>query len=576
MRNGLKESNRSVLFDFFTGQSLEATQTNSLGKVYHTRTIPAYTLPGQAAMGPKGSAGANRNMLIQPGASYAYMEIAGGQPYSLFDPFNPSATRMLSAGVQTWQPTWNNYREPDASGIYQDVAGQVPVWRQAATYGWQSPAVYPDGSIQNFVPFTWNATLDARWVKASETVRYDHYSHALEARDANGSYAAQKTGYGQTQLVASATNARYTELAYSGAEDQIAVNGTIHFGSEIVAGGTADKTVAHTGFYSNSLDASQTGFRYQAQAGRDVDMNKPYRVSAWVHKNAPRGKIYASLNGNRLAEASRTSATTKKAGDWYLLNLLVTLPDNANGQLVEFGCVNEGSAPGNFDDFRVAPLTAVVTSKVYDPRTNKLLYGLDNDNLFTHYEYNSTGRLRRVYQEALDGTGGGATAEKLVKEYEFNYAQLLFPTWVTSIYKCETDADNNNTGNELRQVVDINPLNNPPTSPKWEVNGPSANCAVTVCVDETGDGIPRRLRNNVCEQAQQTTVDCIATYCNGRPGTYNVYHWIWPDGTPAYDTYGDCHEGGCQLARPQVKQRASRKVTASVYSNYSTLFPLAK
>lgn len=477
-RNGLSNASNNVLYDFYTGQVLETAATNSLGKVYHTRNVPAYTLPGNETMGAKGDNSLNHHMLVQVGASYSYLEIPGGPTYNPLNPLNPQTTHVLSASVQTWQKDWTNYRETDANGNYQDVTGQTPVWRQAATYAWRTPLVASDGSFGDFIPFTWTSTPDTHWLKTGDIVRYDHYSHPLETRDINSNYATQKTGYNQTQLIATAAQARYTELAYSGAEDQTTVNGNTHFGGEVIAGGTPDKTVGlvHTGFYSNQLAAGQKGFIYRVKAGQDLDLNKTYRLSTWVHTNAPQGKLYAEINGTRLAEASRTSTTTKKAGNWYLLTLLVTVPATANSQTVEFGCINEGATSGNFDDFRLAPLTATMTSKVYDPRTNNLLYSLDNDNLFTHYEYIPTGRLKRVYKETLDGTGTIANAEKLVKEYEFNYARLLFPTWITSVYQCETDAFNNYTGNELRQVIDINPLNNPPTPPRWESNGPSANC----------------------------------------------------------------------------------------------------
>ena len=561
IRNGVSNSSNNVLYDFYTGQVLETSTTSSLGKVYHTRSVPAYTLPGNENMGAKGDGSANHHMLSQIGASYSYMERPGGPAYNPLNPLNPQTTHILAASVQTWQKGWANYREADINGTYQDVPGQIPVWRQAASYAWRAPKLGANGSFGDFTPFSWTSNPGANWLKTGDVLRYDHYSHPVETRDANGNYAAQKTGYEQMQLTASAAYARYTELAYSGAEDPIVVNSTTHFGGEVIAGGTPDKRAgfAHTGFYSNQLNAGQKGFIYRVKAGQDIDLNKTYRLNAWVHSNAPQGKLYAELNGTRIAETSRTSINTKKAGDWYLLTLLMTVPNNASGQMVEFGCINEGAIPGNFDDFRMVPLTATMTSKVYNPRTNSLLYSLDNDNLFTHYEYTPTNRLRRIYQETLDGTGGATTAEKLVKEYEFNYARLLFPTWVTSIYSCETDANGNNTGRELRQVVDVNPLNIPPAPSKWEVNGTSDACAIPTCSYSNGDYVPSRVLNNICEQAYSNGQDCVYTFCNGRPGTYQVYHWVWPDNTPAPDTYSDCQPTDCVSFRQAKRVSSLRK-----------------
>ncbi len=529
-RNGLSIANRNVLYDFYTGQVLETAFTNSLGKVYHSRSVPAYTLPGNEGMGAKGDNPGNRHMLAQQGASYTYTEVPGGPAYDPLNPLDPQTSHVLSAGVQTWQSGWANYREADATGAYRDMAGQTPVWRQAAAYAWQAPQLAADGSFQGFVPFNWAGAPDAHWLKAGETVRYDHYSHALETRDVNGQSAAQKTGYGQTQLVASAANARYTELAYSGAEDPLTVGGTAQFGGEVVAGGTLDNTTAHTGFFSNQLAAGQKGFVYRAQAGRDVDPGKTYRVTAWVSATAPAGRLYVAVNGSRLPESAFANQSRKKAGAWALLSLLVTVPASAGGQPVEFGCVNDGAAPANFDDFRVAPLAATVSSKVYDPRTNNLLYSLDNDNLYTRYEYTPTGRLRRVYQETLDRSGDTSLPEKKVKEYDYNFARLYFPTWLSVAYRCQTDAHGNNTGTEERQVVDGNPLNTPPAPARWEANGASAACASPACADTEAQ--PYKLINNACEAARavdtQDFYDCVT---NGKRGVYTVTHWVYSDGT---------------------------------------------
>lgn len=550
-RNGLSITNSNVLYDFYTGQALETAFTNSLGKVYHARTVPAYTLAGNEGMGAAGDKVGNKNMLAQTGAAYAYVEIAGGPVYSPLNPLNPQTSRVLSAGVQTWQSNWTNYREADANGVYQDVVGQQPVWRQAATYTWQSPVLDTDGSFKDFTPFSWTGTPDKRWLKASETVRYDHYSHALESRDVNGHYAAQKTGYDQTKMTVAGTNARYTELAYSGAEDPISVGSATHFGGEVVAGngGSLDKQLAHTGFYSYRAAPGQKGFVYRAQIGRDVDAGKSYRVSVWTHATALNGKLYALLNGARVAESSRASATTKKAGEWYLLSLLVTMPSNSTGQTVEIGSINDdATAPANFDDFRIAPLTSTITSTVYDPRSNRTLYSLDNDHLFTYYEYTPTGSLKRVYQETLDGTGSKLSAQKLVKEYDYNYAQLRAPTWVTTAYRCKVDNDGNYTGTEERQVVDANPLNTPATPAKWEDSGGSSACTPPSC-PFTDSNIPYRLRNNVWEQARPNGSP-IQQSCGGQTCMW-VYHWIYNNGDSGGETDSDCSAENCTQFAPQ-------------------------
>lgn len=545
-RNGITSKATNNLYDFYTGRATETTLTNSLGKIVHSLEVPAYTLPGNSGMGTKGDNALNKHMLVQQGASYAYTDVPGGPAYNPRNPLNPATSRILSASVQTWQNNWTNYREIDADGNYQDVAGQQPVWRKSATYLWQSPVLDVDGSFKDFTPFNWSGPSDRRWVKAGENVRYDHYSHILEARDVNGRYVTQKTGYNQSQLIASASGARYTEIAYSGAEDQFQAGGAAQFGGEITAGGTpviaTASAPAHTGLYSLRLTSGTKGFLYRAQVGRDIDANKLYRASVWVRSGATSGKLYAALDGNRIATTTISSPSTKKAGDWYLLTLLYKVSASAKGQMLEVGCANDGNPTAYFDDFRVAPLTATITSNVYDPRTNNLLYVLDNNNLYTQYEYTPTGRLKTVYQEALDGTGSAKTR---IKEYEYNYSRLYFPTWVTTVYQCEIDEYNNYTGRERRKVEDVNPLNTNPTPAKWETSGNSVSCMPQVCPPDN-DPAPSRVRNNICERAtpNYNHIDGPQKYEScGAGGHRYIYHWVWADGTTPPDTSGDCQTG---------------------------------
>ncbi|QKG55120.1 hypothetical protein [Hymenobacter sp. BRD67] len=74
----------------------------------------------------------------------------------------------------------------------------------------------------------------------------------MESKDVNGQYAAQKAGYDQSLVTAAAGNARYTEFAYSGAEDQVATGTSAgQFGGEVRRdGGQQTTDQAHTGQYS--------------------------------------------------------------------------------------------------------------------------------------------------------------------------------------------------------------------------------------------------------------------------------------------------------------------------------------
>ena len=481
-RNGISIENTNLLYDYYTGQVVETSFRNSRNQVYHSRSVPAYTLfPG---MGAKGDNGSNSHMLAQQAAFYTYKEKAGGVTYDPMIPFNPRAVGMLSAGVQLWSNSWTGYRTSNTAGTYEDETGtQQPVWRQAASYVWQSSLVNPDGTFNNFTNFAWTGTPVASWIKGGEVVRYDHYSHGVESRDVNGLYSTSKTGYNQTQLIATAANARYTELAYSGAEDKLLVGGNIHYGGEVTSQGTQDNTVAHTGEYSTRTTIGQNGFLYQGVGGVDLLLNKQYQLSAWVHSSdASRvGQLFIDVNGTSLATATIASAQTRKAGDWYRLSVTASLPASANGQLVQVGCRNmatgNSSATVNFDDFRFWPVNGTASSSVYDAKMSKQTFALDNENLFTRYEYDKNGRLKRVYKEAFDKPNQPIMASKLLKEYDYNFANMNNPSWEAFAYRCKMTPYGDYTNMDERQERAIDPAN--PSQyiySSWIENNPSVEC----------------------------------------------------------------------------------------------------
>ena len=564
-RNGVTIENSNILYDFYTGQVVETAFKNSNNEVYHSRSVPAYTK--YPAMGPRGEGANNAHMLTQQTAFYILKERIG-IPYDSRNFLTTAA--VMKAGVQTWDDVWTNYRTINNSGEYADEPGSnKPIWRQKAAFQWQSSQLNPDGSYVSFVDYAWNNTtgVNAKWVKAGEIVRYDHYSHALESKDTNGATSAQKTGYNLTQPLVSANNAKFTEIAFSSAEDMLASNAA-YLGGEVAigSGGQQSSEQFHTGHYSNKVSGGNSGFEYRPVIGADVTVGNSYRLSVWVHStNAQNGRLFAAIDGTVLSETSVNATETKKAGAWYRLNLTVPVPVNtptgqpATGRRITFGCRNVGSTgtPIYLDDFRVSPLTASITSQVYEQGTNHLIYTLDNENLYTHYEYNSVGRLVRVYKETLDKPGKPILAHRLVKEYEVNYADMHRPTWVITRYECELNAAGSFTGYEKRWLEDKNPLNAASPAPAhWDpIVAESPACVIPQCEQRYNRGfpLPSRVRNNQCEWAHYARENCVPCSSVRDPisgqliaqSSIRIY-WEWPDNTPAGDVMSrSCADGAC-------------------------------
>ncbi len=406
-------------FDFFTGQTLQSKYTDALGKTYQSLTVPAYEVyPG---MGPKGTAADNKNMLSQTAAGYLYKVENNNQ-------------KIMGVSLNTWSNTWNTHRVFNTNTQrYENAPLPSPMWRTQASWVWDGRALNPDGSLKDFVPFDWqpNATQQhANWLKTSEVIHYDLGSMPLSSRDMNSNHASQKLDATGKYVLASCSGARYTEMAYSGAEDKVQVGTAQHFGGEVLGGEKQDATYAHTGLYSVKVPAGEEGFVYRAMIGPDqpasqtnteVGSGRTYRLSVWIHKSdadAKGARLYARIGGTTVAEAGLASAGTERSGDWYLVNLLVDVPVSANNQLLTVGCRNAGSQVAWMDDFRFHPVDAPLSAYVYN-RRGELTHKLDNDNLYTRYQYDDTGKLWKTYQERLGVTGN----EQLIQEKRIHFAR---------------------------------------------------------------------------------------------------------------------------------------------------------
>jgi hypothetical protein len=421
--NNLTTVTRNTGFDFYTGEVLEKEYENALGAKFRSVQVPAYTLGPYAGMGSKVDNPANKHMLTQTAASYLYKLDAAGNPVG-----------TVAAAIQTWKNDWGTYRSYNGTAYANEAVDHNQlVWRKHQAYAWNSPEVNTDGTYKNFVGYNWlSATQHPHWLKLGEVVQYDHYSKTLMTQDVNGNFTGQKMGYHQSQVIVSASNARYTEIAYSGAEDKLAAGSGFHFGGEVTGGENQSTDVKHTGLYSLKLGGGASGFQYRAAIGSEVEPGRTYHASVWVHKNdfaAKNGKLYAEAapaagTPTLIKEISLADASAKQAGDWYLLDLYFDLPSTYNNQMLSLGCRNAGaagSAAVYFDDFRFHPVDAPITTYVYDPHTWQVNYVLDGDNIYTRYEYDASGRLTRTYQETL----GNGKAEKLMRENSYYYARRI-------------------------------------------------------------------------------------------------------------------------------------------------------
>ncbi|MFM7858175.1 MAG: hypothetical protein ACKO96_41215, partial [Flammeovirgaceae bacterium] len=250
--------------------------------------------------------------------------------------------------------------------------------------------------------------------KNSEITLYDYNSHAIEATDVNGNYAATKFDNNHAQVLATAANASYNELAYSGAEETaVASGGAQVFGGGVINSGSGISTSYHTGTKSVISNAStRRGFTYKFNANA-----KTYNISVWANRTD--AKIKYKLNNGVTLDA--VIQPVKQAGGWALIN--AQIPVVSNNMPTEIWCEANGVST-LFDDFRVHPVDAAMTSYVYN-NWGELTHILDNNNLYTEYRYDGMGRLKETYKETFQTAYGNQGVVK-VSEFAMNYG-LNFP-----------------------------------------------------------------------------------------------------------------------------------------------------
>jgi hypothetical protein len=437
--SGTQSSSKNLAFDFFSGAVTKTQSKDVYGNIFVSEAIPAYRKYG--GMGMKISDASNKNMLTA---------VTGFSVYKYENETDPDPIGLVQAQVQTWSNQIPVLDPADNIITQNNTGGNGNVWRQQAAYVWQPAGSTSDGLTpkNSFTAFNWASmpASSSNWKKNGEATLYDVYSHNLEVKDFNGTYAATKMDWRKQRVIVAGSASNYYELAYGSAE-----------GRELQPQGANDvkyvdgtvSGMAHTGSYGLSLSAGgKRAFVYTVSTDNLV-AGRNYAAKVWAHPETSNTdvKLYYKINGVEKGVAAYT-ASSQNAGVWRLLHLTIKGSDIVPGATLEVGCRNDigtqglqsdiiltGSQTGLFqaynsitldlgfesippftaeivsgnsvtgdvtlDDFRFQPLNASSTAYVYDDFTGELTYMLNNNNLFEQYEYDATGRLVGTYNEKM-------------------------------------------------------------------------------------------------------------------------------------------------------------------------------
>lgn len=413
-KTGISTKSEVLSFDYYSGQATKTLTTDGYGNSYIAEIVPAYKVSAySSAFGPTLSGG--KNILTNEALTYSYKVEPYPNTSAPITNTNYRAIGLGSMAAQTYSNTIPVLSEGTQSGIWRKHASFVYIGNDATALRDDGLHTLTSYTLPTFGAWNRGDAVPGYWQRNSEITLYDVQSHALEAKDLNGDFAATKMSLSQTKVFATLANGEYREFAYSGAEELPGPGGTL--GGGITLGLGRNSSAAHTGSYSAIADPSsgstKKGFIYSFSANAGT-----YRVSVWAdHSDA-----YIKYKVNSGIEQTATVANrTLHAGSWYLLETDITVTGTPTLEIWS----EANSANTLFDDFRVHPFDAAMVSYVYND-WDELSHILDNNNLYTEYRYDQMGRLIETYKETLIGDQPsvyGTQGIVKVSEINYNYGQ---------------------------------------------------------------------------------------------------------------------------------------------------------
>ncbi|PCJ29895.1 MAG: hypothetical protein COA99_19030, partial [Moraxellaceae bacterium] len=289
-----------------------------------------------------------------------------------------------------------------------------------------------------------------KWRKLGEVTRYDEYGKAIESQDQIKVHSSVLYGFNRELAllpVAQAVNARQQEIAFDGFEDygyysnNPLNNQETHFDfADALIDNVIqiNETVRHSGLASLEINPGTTatvtkqialgcldpveptqGTEFKADSCLCVIPFEPtsgdYIISAWVKVGDDRT---VTQYGNARIDVviGNQTITVSPSGPildgWQRMEGEFNIPPSASGGILVSLRNTSNSDQVYFDDLRIHPFLAGMTTTVYDPKTLLPLATHDGYNFTTFFNYDENLNQVRVRVETIEGI-------KTISETEF-------------------------------------------------------------------------------------------------------------------------------------------------------------
>lgn len=355
----LRSKTKTIGYDSQSGIPIvSVSQLSTNSEVAIAKTTPAWW---------KYSGMKDKNMLSQTFESRTYRTSLSIDNDANLLAYTFPDSEVKQAEITTWSNSWPGQTDP--------------VWRKNDTYMYvtdQTYQAFPTADLTSTSNSYPDVTSTFPWQKTSNIVSYDQYGHATETVNEDGTYQTVKYNSGNTLVLAVASNARSSEVAYYNFE---------------TAGSTSQ---AHTGGRCELVSGSKS---YNAPSSAPIHGGN-YRVGVWLWSDDPSGISYSGY-------------THPGDGTWRY----------AEGSASASGTISF-TGNGCIDDLVIAPQYSSVSYFSYDPVTWKVAAMTGPDQRTSYYEYDNAGRL----------TGVRDQDKNLLQSHDYSYGQSYYISPTTTYF----------------------------------------------------------------------------------------------------------------------------------------------
>jgi hypothetical protein len=336
---------------------------------------------------------------------------------NVYNPFTLGLMNNLYPDMQYTVQTERDYAETHGGRFNGTYITYLPFYKKGAGSEWfkidETGYSGTDGTLRN-------------WRSGKRINKTDEFGKSIEEVNEINIYSSILYGfnrYNKMIPVAGALNARYFEIAYDGFEDYNYLdpgNVESHFDFSAVLDGNVgiDNTVRHSGnsslrIYpgisatvtrnttpsSECLEGTPAVDKYTTTSCFCIKQFEPYVSKTYVVSLWVKGQLvndvtnrYSDVAASISFTGSSTTFPIVASGEiidgWQRAEAEFTVPAAATA--IKVNLINATSEDGvavYFDDIRIHPKLAAITTTVYDPETLLPTAVHDNSNFTTFYNY---------------------------------------------------------------------------------------------------------------------------------------------------------------------------------------------